>query len=528
MSHSFDMNKNPPPALQIPALASSVSIIILLTILTRPFGILREILTATYFGTQRELDTFLLAASIPIFICSIVGGGLVKAVVPGLSQAAADQERRGWQMLSRLSVLTILFAIPLVAMNLFLAPYIIKLLFPSQTTQTMRQLGVNVYRLLSPAILGGMLSGLFVGAANTFHFYRHTTLRSVAYNGMILGSLLLLHKKLGIYSLGVGLLLAEYSQLLVVLPPLWKRGFRLQKMTSQAGKTVSTVLAALFPAVFLTGMGHVNYLVDRTLAMPLGEGCLSSLHYAWKLILLPASLLSVAFATPLLTFLSHHEARKERRQTGRLFEQTSATLLFLAIPVTFLLLLTGRQIVALFYAWGRFGDVGISLTSSSLFFYSPGLPFQLLLPLLVAGFLAIKKPWIPVLVSLPLVPLNWLLDRYLMTHFSHAGIALSTSGIFFLNVSILYVLLIRYLGSPNRIKLWGRHGGFAVSTLVLFFIIWWFYSLAGGDPVSGRLNIIIKLFIVGVVTLGAYLILAHGFRIQVMKRLRHFLKRPGT
>jgi putative peptidoglycan lipid II flippase len=290
-------------------------------------------------------------------------------------------------------------------------------------------------------------------------------------------------------------------------------------------KSVATVLTAFFPAVILTGTGHINYLVDRILALPLGEGCVSSLHYAWKLILLPVSLLSVAFATPLLTFLSQHEARKEREKAGRLFERTTGTLLFLAIPVTFLLLLTRKEIVGLFYGWGRFDKTGISLTSSSLFYYSPGLPFQLLLPLCVAGFLAIKKPWIPVWVSLPLVPLNWFLDQLLMQHFAHAGIALSTSVIFFINVSILYCILQREFHPMERIKLIGRHTVFLLTVVILFYMIWWVYS-AGSRPYSpNKINIIIELIITGMITIGGYLLLAHACQIQVMRRLTQFLRR---
>ncbi len=498
-------------------LAASVGVIIFLTILARPFGIFREVLTAVYFGTRAELDAFLLASSIPLFLCTIFGGGLVQAIVPGLADAAEVKEKTGWGLLTHLAGMALLVGITLAIVNLIFAPGIVRFLFPPNATPSELRVGINVYRLLSLAIVGGILSGLFVGAANTFHFYGHTTLRSVAYNLMILGSLFFLHKRLGIYSLGVGILLAEYSQLFVVVPPLWARGFRPQMPSAYIRRQVRMVIWAFFPAVLLSGMGQVNYLVDRILAMPLGEGCVSSLHYAWKLILLPVGLLSVAFATPLLTFLSRHEARNERKVAGNLFKRTLGMLWFFAIPATFLLLLTRREVVSLFYAWGHFGHTGIDLTSSALFFYSPGLPFQLLLPLFVAGFLAIKKPWLPVFVSLPLVGVNWLLDRWLMHYFSHAGIALSTSLVFFINACVLYALLRRNFIPRERTKPLGRQPLFFLSVAIFFLVLWLIYGLRLHFTSQGRWTTLIELLIITLMTFAGYLLLAHIFNIPIIE-----------
>jgi putative peptidoglycan lipid II flippase len=522
--NSFNDNKKDDP-IQIPTrtLGASIGIIIVLTLAARPLGFLREILTAAYFGTRLELDSFLLASSIPLFLCTILGGGLAQAIVPALSQAVDEGENRGWFLLTHLWYQTILLALPLVILNHILAPRIVGYLYPQHTPEPILESGILIYRLLSLAIAGGMVSGLFIGAANAFHFYGHTTLRSVAYNIMIILSLIIFHKSLGVFSLGVGILMAEYVQILVVLPPLWKKGYRFQSGSVKIGKGYRMVLAAFLPAVLLNGMGHVNYLIDRILAMPLGEGCVSSLEYAWKLILIPVSLLSVAFATPLLSFLSRHEARNERDKSGALFVKTTGMLFFLGIPATFLLLLTRREIIYLIYGWGRFDANGVVLTSWCLFFYSPGLPFQLLLPLCVAGFLAVRKPWAPVLVSLPLIPLNWVLDRLLMKSFLHAGIALSTSLIFVINALILYLILQGHFSKADRLKFTYRHAIFFICSIFFFISLWWAYGFGSRMQIPNRFLIVTELCIVGMLTMGGYTLLSYAFQIQSLERIWNFI-----
>lgn len=504
-------------------ISASIGIIIVLTLLSRPAGFLREVLTAAYFGTRLELDAFLLSSSIPVFLCTILGGGLAQAIVPALSKALDEGIEQAWSLLTCVFYRTMLVGLPLVILNHALAPWIVRYLYPQYAPAPILESGVLIYRLLSLAIAGGMISGLFIGAANAFHLYSHTTLRAVAYNFMVMLSLILFHRTLGAYSLGIGVLMAEYVQILVVLPPLWKRGFRFQAGTREIGAGYRLVLAAFLPAILLNGMGHVNYLIDRILALPLGEGCVSSLEYAWKLLLIPVSLLSVAFATPLLSFLSRHEARNERDKTSALFVKSTGMLFFLGIPATFLLLLMRRELIYLVYGWGRFDNDGVALTSWCLFFYSPGLPFQLLLPLCVAGFLAVRKSWIPVLVSLPLIPLNWYLDRLLMKTLHHAGIALSTSMIFVINVLVLYSILQSQFSGKERLKLTIRHVIFLLCSVLFFISIWWAYGFGYRSQIPSRLLILTEMSIVGMIILGGYFLLSHAFKIQSMDRIWIFI-----
>ncbi|HRU53140.1 MAG TPA: lipid II flippase MurJ, partial [Candidatus Sumerlaeia bacterium] len=88
------------------ALTASAGLIMALTILSRPFGIIREAVNAAYFGTRAELDIFLLATSIPIFLCTILGGGLAQSVVPGLSLAVESDDNKKWELLTRLAIWT--------------------------------------------------------------------------------------------------------------------------------------------------------------------------------------------------------------------------------------------------------------------------------------------------------------------------------------------------------------------------------------------------------------------------------------
>ncbi|HOE64082.1 MAG TPA: murein biosynthesis integral membrane protein MurJ [Candidatus Sumerlaeota bacterium] len=507
------------------ALTASAGLIMALTILSRPFGIIREAVNAAYFGTRAELDIFLLATSIPIFLCTILGGGLAQSVVPGLSLAVESDDNKKWELLTRLAIWTFCLSCLIAFVNYLAAPFVIPLLFPPEMNKAALRMGVRGYRLMTPALIGGMLSGLFVGAANVFHCYRHTTLRSIAYNSMIILAVLLFYSRLGVFSLGVGILAAEFSQLLVVLPPVAARGFIFQSPTEEIRPHSLLVLNAFIPAVLLAGAAQANYLVDQKLALPLGEGCVSSLNYAWRLILLPATLLGVAFSTPLLSFLSREEARQNRAAAGRLFSQTVAMLVFFSIPITFFILMTCRDIISILYAWGRFGEKGIILTSMALFFYTPGLPFQLLQPLCVAAFLAIKKPWIPVFVSLPLVPLNWLLDRTMMIIFAgnrifaHAGIALATSLIFVINVTLLYILLRRYLKTDERLELLGKHTAFLFCVALLFASVWQVYTLGQGVAPRTRGIILCEILSAGTLTLGGYMLLAHAFQIKILDSL---------
>jgi putative peptidoglycan lipid II flippase len=64
-------------------------------------GFLREVVSARYYGTRWEMDTFLAAATIPTILFGVFNGALVSALVPTFSEYIAHREEdEAWRLAS--------------------------------------------------------------------------------------------------------------------------------------------------------------------------------------------------------------------------------------------------------------------------------------------------------------------------------------------------------------------------------------------------------------------------------------------
>src|SRR5215472_17002264 len=91
------------------SIAGSTFFIMGATFASTLLGFLREVVSARYYGTRWEMDTFLAAATIPTILFGVFNGALVSALVPTFSEYLAHKkEEEAWRLASTvLNVLAI-------------------------------------------------------------------------------------------------------------------------------------------------------------------------------------------------------------------------------------------------------------------------------------------------------------------------------------------------------------------------------------------------------------------------------------
>ena len=143
---------------------------------------MREVVSARYYGTRWEMDTFLAAATIPTILFGVFNGALVSALVPTFSEYLAHRkEDEAWRLASTvLNILAIVLTLCAIV-GYFTAPWYVPLIahgFPAP------QMGVAIRmtRWLMPSIVAVSLSGVLAAMLNAYHRFRSTALVGVAVN----------------------------------------------------------------------------------------------------------------------------------------------------------------------------------------------------------------------------------------------------------------------------------------------------------------------------------------------------------
>ena len=144
----------------------------------------------------------------------------------------------------------------------------------------------------------------------------------------------------------------------------------------------------------LGAMSIVNYgqiLVERGLASQLGEGSLSAMTYAFRLVNAPITLFVVTGATMLLPSMSRERIREGEEATTSAILRVIGFSIILSAPVVGLLMSCSDLIVTLLFERGAFNGDSSRMTALAVFYYAPALVGLTALQLLVRGYWAIGR-----------------------------------------------------------------------------------------------------------------------------------------
>ncbi len=180
----------PEPGHSSRRIARSTAVFSLATAISRVLGLVREMVSAYFFGVTGLINAFTVAILIPNVVRALLAdAALSGAFVPVFSDLLEKGERqRAWRVASTLFWLTLLVLGGVTALFILLAPLLMR---PFGDPGGDYDLAVGLSRVLFPIVVLLGLSGIVVGILNTYHQFAVPALAPVAWNVVIVVGLLL-------------------------------------------------------------------------------------------------------------------------------------------------------------------------------------------------------------------------------------------------------------------------------------------------------------------------------------------------
>jgi putative peptidoglycan lipid II flippase len=193
---------------------------------------------------------------------------------------------------------------------------------------------------------------------------------------------------------------------------------------------------------------QVNVLINSGFAARLGDGPVSWLNIAFRLMQLPLGIFGVAVATVTLPLISRSAAVGNMAEFRGALSHAIRLVMLLTIPSAIGLIILANPIISLIYEHGRFNAFATEQTALALRCYAIGLVAYSADKVLAPAFYALDKRHLPMFVSLCSIAINFCLNYFFTFHLKlgHRGLALSTSLVAFSNFMMLYTMMRRYTG----------------------------------------------------------------------------------
>ena len=428
-----------------------------MTLLSRVFGLFRDITLATIFGASGGTDAFLVAFKIPNFMRRLFAeGAFSQAFVPVFTEYKEKRSREELQDLVNHVAGSLGSLLLLITLAGVLASPIIAFIFSPgfwfEEGSVRFQLTADLLRITFPYIFFISLVAFTSGILNSFNQFAVPAFTPILLNVCLIiaafGFAPYFDEPL--MALAWGVFIAGALQLLFQIPFLRKLKLLPKPAIKREHEGVKQIKKLMLPAIIGSSVAQINLLLDTVIASFLVTGSVTWLYYSDRLLEFPLGVLGIAVATVILPALSKHHAQESIEEFNQTLNWAIQLVLLIALPACVGLFLLASPVLATLFQHGEFLASDTYMSSLSLMAYIIGLPAFILIKVLAPGFYARQDTKTPVRIGIIALVLNMVLNilfvvPLVMMDFEapHVGLALATSASAFINAYLLYRTLIK-------------------------------------------------------------------------------------
>lgn len=334
---------------------------------------LQSIAIAYYFGTQDKTDVFFYCFTTITLVAYFVNSLDSSVLIPEAMRLREQQNERESVKFLNFFIYSYSFV--------GLTSTVVLLFFPIEALHVFSKFGIPVLKnnleiiFLSIPLFGFMIiTNLLVNILASYKFFTMPMIIGAINNIVSLLSLILFHDSLNIMSILIGQICAYVFNIIFLVYLMKKRirwDFSFQKIKIERRIVYN---------IFLAQLGNVTSTLSSYAPMymlsGLGTGIISALTYGQKTAEVPNQLISVQASAVVGIKMNESHAKGDMGIFNNVFISVTNLLVFVLVPISFILFMFSEDIIILLYKRGAFNLA--SVETSTLFFKF----FVLTLPLL--------------------------------------------------------------------------------------------------------------------------------------------------
>ncbi len=388
----------------------------------------REILSAAAFGIGAELDTFVVASLLPIFLSGLFANALAPALIPALARCRqVDGPYAARAMLTSAHIGLLGVAVLLIVILWALAKLLLSGLCPNCDVDRLAK-ATSLFRLLVPLIAVQLSAAVWRAGLGL-----EGRLVAAAITPIIppsLGVLLLLSpvRSLGADVLAWSLLIGSTVEwgVLTFLAHDTHAGVRQRRQHSSMSDIARSYGTLLLASACTTSA----WLVDNAMAAKLVTGSVAALSFGAKVVTFIVGIASIAVSQAVMPVAVGLAAHERWQELAKVTWRYGLTLALAGFSVGLIIVLGSEPITSIIYERGAF-DIDATRTVSAVqSALALQFPFHVLGLLFVRMLSVLEANRQVLFIAAGGALINFFLNLILIPHFGVVGIAAATSAMF--------------------------------------------------------------------------------------------------
>lgn len=504
--------------------ARTVGMVMLLTLLGKALGLVRDMLMGQEFGTGMAANAFLTASRIPRnFFDAIFAAAISASFIPVFNEYLEKKGRdEAFRLANTFITVTALATAAMSFVGMACSGQLTALLADGFDGPT-AALCAFLLRLLFPTVLFTGVAFSLVGILQSLGEFNVPALLSTVSNGVIIIYYVFFCGRFGVTGLAAAFLIGWAAQVCIQLPSLRRVGFRYRPTLRHEG--LRKIFALMLPVMASTWVQPLNLTVATKYASHLNGGsAASALEYANTLYTIVAGVFVLSIANVIFPEMSRLSARREDQALDAQLCGTLSTMLFFLVPMSAGLAVMARPIVRLLYEWGEWTAESTALTAGALSLASLGMLGYGLQMILSRAYYAAQRGRTPLIAGVVSVGANLALCALLAPRMGVSGLALAGAVSAIVPALVLLISLLRgghAVMDRTSLLDFGKLLACAAGMTAVVLAVRWNAAGLGGDGVTGRVLAVALPTLAGVM---AYFALALVLGAGVMRPLRDRLR----
>ncbi len=476
-----------------------------------------------------QLDAYNAAFRLPDLIFKLlVTGALSASFIPVFSSYLHKDERMANKIASTIINLLLLVFIVISVIVFIFAPFFNSIIAAGFSAEQIT-LMTELTRILLFAQIFFLISNFFTAILQVHQIFIVPSLSPIVYNLAIIVSIFTLAPIFGIYGIAYGAVIGAILHFGIQLPFIKGTGFNYAIVINRNLSGVKEVIRLMFPRTLSLGLGEIENTITLFFASSLSAGSISLLNLAMQIMYLPSRIFGTTIGQASLPILSKNIARNEIDLFRNTVRKTILQSLFIAVPLTTLLLVHRVAIIRLAFGAREFPWSATLITAKTLAYLTPAIVAQAVIQILVRAFYALHDTKTPLRISFISLIANigtaFFFINY--TDLGILGLALSASVGNIVQCLGLLIIFIRVIDGTGWLKTLLNFVKILFASVLMGLSTW--LSLRVFDlfvfDTSKTLPLLILFCFTSVVGLTVFILSANLFQVEEITDYQKYLNR---
>ncbi len=427
-------------------LFGSISYVMLIMIFSRLLSLVSVQIYMSFYGASDVyLNIYSYAISVPNIIFTCFGTALSTVVIPIYAgYIAKGNEKSAKTFADTLITVTTVFTGILVLIGIALSP-----ILPRFTNLGNYNFAVKALMIMMPAMLFYGLNYIFQGMLQSHGKYGWPAFVSVPSSLVVIFYVFLWGDKYGISGLLVATLIGLSLQAFILVPPLFRTGYRYHAAFDLKNPDMRTALRMTLPVLLGVSAYQMNMFYNTTMIANF-PGMVTLLTYVQNITLylvLAFAYSITAVIYPKLTAFAAVDDMESYKETLR---KILSTVILLLVPVTFGFIAVRQELLELITKWGKVTDSEVGAAAGLLAMYSIGILGIGLKEILDRAFYALRQTKLPAINGFFIMAVNIGLSLVVIRYVGAFGIPLAYSIASLSGTAVLFYFLRRKIGPYGK------------------------------------------------------------------------------